>query len=97
MAVARSGAAAAMFEGDGANWWITGGNDDGYLEQTTEIFNVFDNDFNFGVDLPKPNVDHNLINVNSTHMVLLGGDDSRDHSVYIIDRFVTKKSLHLQN
>ena len=84
MNVERYSASGAMFENDDSIWWVTGGYNGEYL-QSTEVFNVNDNSFTNGIDLPKGLDDHNLITVNSTHMVLLGGQDYTDE-VFIIDR-----------
>ena len=73
-----------MFEGDDFIWWITGGNDGDDLN-STEVFDVNENSFSYGVNLPKNMHGHNLVNVNNTHMVLLGGHKTSDE-VYIIDR-----------
>ncbi len=82
----RYGAAAAMFEGDDSIWWITGGsNDESYLN-STEFFNVNDNSFTFRVNLPNQLFHHNLVNVNNTHMVLLGGFSYNGGEVFIINR-----------
>ena len=83
----REWATSAMFEGDDSIWWITGGNSyPDYDSDTTEIFGVKNNSFACGVDLPKELEYHNLVNVNQTHMVLLGGQDLSDE-IYIIDRY----------
>ena len=85
MNVARGYAASAMFENDDSIWWITGGYD-GTEIQDTEIFNVNNNSFSNTIDLPKAMWVHNLVNVNNTHMVVLGGRDNTDE-VYYINRF----------
>ena len=79
----REFASAAMFEDDSNIWWITGGQDSDLNDRfTTEIFNASDNTFAFGAPLPTALYLHNLVNVNGTHMVLLGGqDDSRRISI----------------
>ena len=81
---AKEHSAGAMFEGDDSIWWITGGYDRSGLD-STEVYHVNDNSFSFGVDLPKEMYYHNLVNVNNTHMVLLGGS-ATSNEVYIIDR-----------
>ena len=82
-------AAGAMFEGDDSIWWITGGKTydvGGTIERySTEIFEVIEDDFTFGEDLPKTMNHHNLVNVNNTHMVVLGGDEY-DNEIFIFDR-----------
>lgn len=80
----RHMAAAAMFEVDEENWWVTGGSRNGDL-RSTEVFNVRDRTFSYGVDLPTGMRYHNLVNVNHTHMVVLGGDIYSD-DIFIIDR-----------
>ncbi len=75
--------AAAMFEGDDEIWWVTGGN---HSPSSTEFFSVSNNNFTYTVDLPKNMYYHNLVNVNHTHMVLLGGYYPSDE-VYTIDRY----------
>lgn len=73
-----------MFEGDEDIWWVTGGYyNANELLKSTEVFSVQSNSFSFGLDLLTKNAYHNLVNINSTHMVLVGGQYSR---VYIIDR-----------
>ena len=81
----RSYSASAMLEGDDSIWWITGGTNGNYLD-STEVFSVNDSSFTFGVNLPKKMYVHNLVNVNQTHMVLLGGEYTSDE-VYITDRY----------
>ena len=89
MFVERAFAAAAMFEGDDNIWWITGGDNSDLLHyiESTEVFDVESNSFSFGADLPKEVAKHNLVNINSTHMVMLGGTDE-DNEVFIFDRYV---------
>ncbi len=81
----RSLAAASMFEGDDAIWWMTGGENFDFETKSTELYSVANNNFSLGVDLPQRLAYHNLVNVNNTHMVLLGGEDDID-DVYIFDR-----------
>ena len=81
MLVPRSKSACAMFEGDDEIWWVTGG----WSLDSTEVFNVTSNAFKESVDLPEDRYDHNLVNVNQTHMVLLG-DGFSSAEVYIINR-----------
>ncbi len=76
--------ASAMFEGDDSIWWVTGGLNGNFLS-TTEVFHVNSNSFSYGVSLPEPLDVHNLVNVNNTHMVVLGGYYPSDQ-IYIIDR-----------
>ena len=83
MNMKRNNAAGAMFEGDDDNWWITGGSDGDNVLNSSEIFNVMDNTFSMGIEIPLPLNHHNLVNVNNTHMVLLGYYPDQ---IYIFDR-----------
>ena len=75
-----------MFEGDPDMWWITGGlNNNAYAMDSTEMYSTFNNSFNNGPNLPLERTNHNLVNVNNTHMVLLGALYSADE-IYIYDR-----------
>ncbi len=78
----RNEFASAMFEDDDDIWWVTGGIHSPF---STEFFSVSKNSFTYSVELPKKMYQHNLVNVNQTHMVLLGGQIPSDE-VYIIDR-----------
>ena len=82
----KDDASAAMFENDYNIWWVTGGyNNDEKALKSTEFFSVEKNAFDVSFDLPK-NVDfHNMVNVNNTHMIVLGGQIETDE-VFIIDR-----------
>ena len=82
---ARNQAAAAMFENDDDVWWITGGWDSQTLK-TTEITDGKGGNFSSAVDLPRRMFYHNLVSVNNTHMVVLGGFAQSD-SVSIFNRF----------
>lgn len=73
------------FEGDDQNWFVTGGYNDGNYNAYNEKFNVVDNDFSDSVSLPKATYFHNLVSVNYTHMVLLGGHEATTE-VLIFDR-----------
>ena len=86
-------AVGAMFEGDDDVWWVTGGYDGFYVLEDTEIFDVNEERFTTGIDLPKEMHDHNLVNVNNTHMVLLGGFETTDE-VFIIDRLVYETMIY---
>ena len=81
---ARDYASAAMFEGNDQDWWITGGSS-GINLRTTDLYNVGIDNFTYGVDMPRNLAQHNLINVNSTHMVLLGGEELTDE-VFIFNK-----------
>ena len=69
----RENAAAAMFEGDDQDWFVTGGRNDEFYFSSTERFNVQDNDFSGSASLPSPKAFHTLVSVNNSHMFLLGG------------------------
>ena len=79
-------ASAAMFEGDDSIWWITGG----WNGDSTETYNALDDSFVPGPDLPKYMYYHNLVNVNNTHMVVLGGQSTTDET-FIFDRLLLFK------
>ena len=81
----RHYAAAAMFEDYDDIWWITGGKEDFDWTYSTEFYNANDSSFTLGPDLPRELILHNLVNVNKTHMVLLGGNDASDR-INIFDR-----------
>ena len=83
----RDDAAAAMFEDDEDIWWITGGIDDELISKTQEVYSASANNFFIGGSLPKRMTRHNLVNVNNTHMVVLGGiDDEESFDLYIYSR-----------
>ncbi len=87
MNIAVSARAGATFEGDDNLWWVTGGYF-GRSTDRTEILNAFDNSFSNGVNLPKPMYVHNMVNVNNTHMVLLGGEaDPNSDECFMFDRY----------
>lgn len=67
----REYAAGAQFY-NSSLWWITGGWMGDYLN-STEMFSDFSDQFAPYSPLPKDVSHHNLVNVNNTHMVLLGG------------------------
>lgn len=82
----RGFATASMFDGNNDLWWVTGGrDDDNDAFQSTEMYSEAANGFTFGSDLPKPLKHHSLVNVNRTHMVVLGGQDRSDE-VFIYNR-----------
>ena len=72
MTEARAYAASAQF-GDTGLWWITGGENDNGVTESTEIYDGATEQFTPFVDLPVPMYGHNLVNINNTHMVALGG------------------------
>lgn len=84
MLESRYSAAATMFEGNEDLWWVTGGELDDVKLKTTEIYNS-SSGFESSIDLPKRLEHHNLVNINETHTVLLGGD-ILSNNVYIIDK-----------
>ncbi len=83
----RSNSASSTFLGDDEIWWITGGYNDNLALDSTEVINVTQggNFSRAAVNLPKEMSHHNLVNVNNTHMILLGGQLD-DGEIYIIDR-----------
>ncbi len=85
MSEARYVAGAAKF-GTSGLWWVTGGyNDDDLQLQSTELYDADTMTFAPYVDLPRPVAYHNLVNINDTHMIMLGGDDF-SHDVHLFDR-----------
>ena len=81
----REYATGSKFESDDDFWWIAGGYASDPLD-STEYYNATTNRFSYGVDLPVRKSYANLVNVNKTHMVLVGGDEYSD-DIYIIDRY----------
>lgn len=83
----RYASAAAQFADTGL-WWITGGYlfiDGPVYLRSTELYDSSTETFTNYVDLPEGLSFHNLVNINSTHMVVLGGPvPSAD--VYMFDR-----------
>ena len=70
----RAGAAGVMFEGDDQFWWVTGGAYYGINNvNTTELYDRVTKQFTYYSEMPYETDLHNLINVNNTHTVLLGG------------------------
>ncbi|CAM6054068.1 unnamed protein product [Sphagnum tenellum] len=67
---------AAAVKLSSTKWWITGGSPGSGPVRSTEIFTVGEG-FSSFVDLPAINAYHNLVTVNSTHVILVGG-----HSQY---------------
>ena len=80
----RLSAAAAQFTAD--LWWVTGGHHNGSTLDTTELYNANTGAFASYVDLPKPMEAHNVVALNETHMVLLGGH-SPTNDAYLFDRY----------
>ena len=78
-----------MFEGDDNTWWVTGGYNGVASLSTTEIYNFDNNSFSTGPYLPTSLYNHNLVNVNNTHMVVLGGEFS-SREIFILDKSVHK-------
>ena len=82
----RTWAASTMFEGNDDLWWITGGAY--YLTSntdSTELYFASNNSFAFSVPMPVRNDLHVVVNINSTHTVMLGGRDTSD-LIFIFDR-----------
>ena len=69
MGAARSVPAGAMMSN--GQWWVTGGSTISYDLASTEVFNG--KEFSAYVDLPEKRKGHNLVQVNTTHFMLLGG------------------------
>ena len=94
MALARSNSAGAHFSPD--EYWITGG----YVSllnetDSTELYTAGSGFANY-TDLPRRMKKHNLVALNATHMMALGGDP-RSAEVSIFDRCVCYASQsHLQ-
>lgn len=78
MSLERAYSAAAQF-GDTGLWWVTGGY---YLNSlsSTELYDSVTNRFSPYIDLPKALGYHNLVNINNTHMVLLGGSEDTNEA-----------------
>ena len=75
---------------------ISGGyNFDGVLS-STEIYDAELDKFEAYVDMPKALDYHVLVNVNSTHMVLVGGR-SPSKDIYLFDRYDKVKNIILKN
>ena len=89
MSEARHESSSAMFENDEDIWWVTGGQNAVQTSDTADVYSATANNFFIGPALPKPMTRHNLVNVNNTHMVILGGtDDEESFDLYIYSRFV---------
>ncbi len=86
MTMDRYWAAGATFNGTNL-WMISGGSGIVGLENSTEIYDVVNGRFYPYVDMPVKLKGHNMVNVNNTHMVVLGGDEQTDQ-VYLYDRLV---------
>ena len=77
-------------------WWVTGGFDGLNTLDTTEIYNSTSMDFEDYVTLPRPMEAHNVVNVNDTHMVVVGGADREDNDaseandLYMLNRYVVR-------
>ena len=84
MQEARQDSAAIKWEGDDQFWWITGGfNGYNFYLRSTETFDALADEFSRDILLPGEFRQHNLVNVNSTHTVLLGGMSGTDEVYYI--------------
>ena len=57
-------------------WWITGGQggDSDPEFNTTEVYSNSNGHFTSYVNLPRPASFHNLVAINETHFVFLGGN-----------------------
>ncbi len=63
---------------------MTGGYDGDFLS-STEMYDSATKRFSPYIDLPKAIGYHNLVNINNTHMVLLGGNDDTNEA-FIFNR-----------
>lgn len=80
----RYEAASLMLNKD--QWWITGGNDGSSFLDSAEVYDVKTNQFQIQhVALPKPIGHHNLVKIDETRFVLLGGNSDSD-KVHVYDR-----------
>ena len=70
-----------MIEDNSDLWWVTGGSGGG---ATSEMYHASINRFLDDSYIPKQISFHNLINVNNTHTVMLGGSSLTDQT-YIFD------------
>ena len=68
-------------------WWVTGGSYSSNSRlKSTESYSTSQNAFTMSdVELPEGEERHDLVNVNSTHMVLIPGWEVSD-TVYSFDR-----------
>ncbi|CAM6054615.1 unnamed protein product [Sphagnum tenellum] len=73
MRVGRSDAAAVQLSP--TKWWVTGGRNFVEYLKSTEIYTVGEG-FSSYVDLPTSRYFHNLVKVDDTHVMLLGGQSS---------------------
>ena len=66
-------------------WWITGGFDnyEGSSLNSTELYDASERKFSPYIDLPTPMHSHNIVNINSTHTIVI---DEYDEDIYIFDR-----------
>lgn len=89
-----------MFEGNDNTWWVTGGlTEYGISLDSSEEYHGTSGIFLGGRDLPKEMDSHNLVNVNSSDMVALGGQYPGSDEVFLYSRYVlyckmTVSSLH---
>lgn len=83
----RGFAASAQFGFNTGLWWITGGHNNLNVNglKTTELYDAATNEFTPYFDLPTLLDEHNMVNINSTHMVVLGGGYATDQ-VFMFDR-----------
>lgn len=73
----RDNAAAILL--NETHWWVTGGLGRMNMLKSTEIFNVIDNKFSPYVDLPNEDLQHKLVRVNDTHIMMMSSDGMRSY------------------
>ena len=82
MIVERWFASSAFINGE---WWISGGYD---LLTSTEVLDSDSDTFVSYKDLPEGREQHNLVNINSSVVMMLGGADSYHADTYIFNAAV---------
>ncbi len=81
------------------HWWVTGGwNTQKKWIRSTEVYDSRSKQFQRYVDMPKGLSLHNLVKVNQTHFVILGGQVTPNQA-YMFDRyeFRTRKNVAIEN
>ena len=77
----RYASAASMIDDD--HWWVTGGWGDSSALTTSEIYvGGVEDAFYEDVDLPVDLYHHNLVRINDTHHIMLGGDTRTSQSYF---------------
>ncbi len=59
------------------------------VTNTTTMYNQSRNEFDKDVYLPDDLYEHNVVNVNSTHMVVIGAGNMESDLAWIYDRLVS--------